>query len=223
MEILSRMTASSIRLLPADPPQPRSARIPYQRARRWLSLLENGEADPVVSVFVTQRAFVRCSTHAASDLDNEVGGWLIGKWRADRRTGEQFVIVEGILPALHTRHGSAYLTFTQDTQLALYDEMKEQYPGKELVGWYHTHPRMGVFLSSYDTWLHANFFPELYQVALVIEPFSATGGFFIRRPDGSLNPRLYYGFHELTPYSRRSVVHWRNLSEEAPPAEGGNE
>lgn len=40
MEILSRMTAASIRLLPADPPTPRSARIPRDRARRWRSPLE---------------------------------------------------------------------------------------------------------------------------------------------------------------------------------------
>ena len=81
--------------------------------------------------------------------------------------------------------------------MALYEELKERYPDKELVGWYHTHPRMGIFLSEYDTWLHRNFFPEPYQVALVIEPHSATGGFFIRQPDGSLDPRQYFGFYEL--------------------------
>lgn len=211
------MTATSIRLLPSDPPQPRRARIPFGRSRRWLSPLENGEPNPQVTVFVTQRAFVRCCAHAGSDLNNEVGGWLVGKWRADRRTGAQFVIVEAILPAPHTRHGSAYLTFTQDTQLALYDEMKERYPNKELVGWYHTHPRMGVFLSSYDTWLHGNFFPEPYQVALVIEPYSATGGFFIRNAGGRLDPRRYFGFYELQTPGRGSVVHWRNLLEDDAP------
>ena len=216
------MSTPAIRLLPADPPAPRSARIPRGRARRWLAQFENGAAQPgldeavpaspAVAVFFTQRAFVRCCAHAGSDLDNEVGGWLVGKWRYDKRSGEQFIIVEAILPAPHTRHGSAYLTFTQDTQLTLYNQMKERHPGKELVGWYHTHPRMGVFLSSYDTWLHNNFFPEPFQVALVIEPFSASGGFFIRQPDGALDPRRYYGFYELCSPGRRSVVHWRNLA-----------
>lgn len=206
------MAVPLIRLLPPETPKPRHARIPFGRATRWVSSLENGQHPPAVAVFFTQRAFIRCCAHAGSDLENEVGGWLVGKWRADRRTGEQFIIVEATLPAPHTRHGSAYLTFTQDTQVALYDEMKERYPGKELVGWYHTHPRMGVFLSSYDTWLHGNFFPEHYQVALVIEPYSAAGGFFIRQPDGRLDPRQYYGFYELWQRNRRSVVHWRNLT-----------
>jgi proteasome lid subunit RPN8/RPN11 len=242
------MTAASIRLLPAEPPKPRTARIPLGRARRWLSPLESlakayvagvsgagaggnglsGEdaggypavARPVVSVFVTQRAYTACCAHAASDLENEVGGWLVGKWRADRRSGEQFIIVEAILPAPHTRRGSAYLTFTQDTQLALYDSMRARYPNKDLVGWYHTHPRMGVFLSSYDTWLHSNFFPDAYQVALVIEPYFGTGGFFIRTTDGRLDPRRYSGFYELARPGRHSVVIWRNLTEDASPEQG---
>lgn len=212
------MTDPSIHILPSEPLTPHSAHIPCSHAWRWRSMFEEDDLSPVVSVFVTQRAFVRFCAHAGSDLKNEVGGWLVGKWRADKVTGEHFIVVEAILPAPHTRHGSAYLTFTQDTQLALYDELKERYPGKELVGWYHTHPRMGVFLSEYDTWLHRNFFPELYQVALVIEPYSATGGFFLRQPDGSLDPRHYYGFYELYHRNRRSVVHWGNLLPQVPLA-----
>jgi proteasome lid subunit RPN8/RPN11 len=180
--------------------------------------VEDGALDPAVTVFVTQKAFVRCCAHAGSDLHNEVGGWLIGKWRADRLTGRNFIIVESILPAPHTRHGSAFLTFTQETQVALYDELKERFPNKELVGWYHTHPRMGVFLSEYDTWLHRNFFPEPYQVALVIEPYSSAGGFFIRQEDGFLDARQYFGFYELYHRTKRSVVHWQNLLPDAPLA-----
>lgn len=120
-----------------------------------------------------------------------------------------------------TRQGSAYLTFTQETQVALHQTLEERFPKKELVGWYHTHPRMGVFLSEYDTWLHRNFFPELFQVALVIEPYSSSGGFFIRQPDGSLDPRRYYGFYELHNRKRRSVVHWRNIFPEAEVISGG--
>jgi proteasome lid subunit RPN8/RPN11 len=212
MEILPRMTDPTIHLMPNDAPLPRRAHIPCRRSWRWLSPLEDDERNPAVSVFVTQRAYVRVCAHAGSDLNNEVGGWLVGKWRADRKTGDPFIVVEATLPAPHTRHGSAFLTFTQDSQVALYENLKERFPDKELVGWYHTHPRMGIFLSEYDSWLHQNFFPETYQVALVVEPHSATGGFFIREPDGMLDPRYYYGFYELQYRHRRSVVHWRNMS-----------
>jgi proteasome lid subunit RPN8/RPN11 len=210
------MTEPSIRLMSNDPPRPRRAHIPCKRSWRWRSPLEDDLLTPGVAVFVTQRAYVRICVHAGSDLDNEVGGWLVGKWRVDSQTGNPFIVVEATLPAPYTRNGSAFLTFTQDSQVALYESLKERYPGRELVGWYHTHPRMGIFLSEYDHWLHHNFFPEPYQVALVVEPHSTTGGFFIRQPDGTLDTRRYFGFYELHHRSQRSVVHWRNMSLQIP-------
>jgi proteasome lid subunit RPN8/RPN11 len=215
------MTSPSIRLLPNGQPEPRQGYLPSSRAMRWQSANEENGPEPVVSVFVSQRAYVRCCAHAGSDLNNEVGGWLVGKWRVDKRTGKEFIVVENILPAPHTRQGSAFLTFTQESQVAMHQALEERYPSKELVGWYHTHPRMGVFLSEYDTWLHRNFFPELFQVALVIEPYSASGGFFIRQPDGNLDARRYYGFYELHNRKRRSVVHWRNIFPQVEVLTGG--
>jgi len=205
------METQSISVSPLNRPKPRRAHIPYGCAVRWRSPLEDGELMPGVSVFVSQQAFVRFCAHAGSDLENEVGGWLVGKWCLDKSSDEQFIVVESILPAPFTRHGGAYLTFTQDTQVALYAQKEERYPGKDLVGWYHTHPRMSIFLSEYDVWMHENFFPHPYQVALVIEPFSYTGGFFIRQPDGELDARRYFGFYELHNRTNRSVVHWRNV------------
>jgi proteasome lid subunit RPN8/RPN11 len=185
--------------------------MPIQRALRWRTSFETDEPDKTFSIFVTPRAFVRFSAHAGTDLENEVGGWLVGKWRADKDTGQRFIVIEIVLPAQHTRFGSTFLTFTQESQVWLYNQLQEYYPNKELLGWYHTHPGMGVFLSEYDTWLHRNFFPEAYQVALVIEPHSSSGGFFVRGEDGNLNTQGCRGFYELNDDPRRSVVHWHNL------------
>jgi len=166
---------------------------------------------PNLDVFMTQGAFVRACAHAGSDLRNEVGGWMIGEWRSDKISQRQFIVIEKIMPAPHTQHGRAYLTFTQDSQVAMHESLETRFPGKKVVGWYHTHPRMGVFFSGHDSWLHLNFFPKPWQVALVIEPHSASGGFFIRGADGQLDTRRYFGFYELIHRTQRSVVHWENL------------
>ncbi|MEW6568877.1 MAG: Mov34/MPN/PAD-1 family protein [Chloroflexota bacterium] len=197
---------------------PRASHIPLARARRWRAPFENGYR-PAVQLFVTAKAYVRFCAHAGSDLENEVGGALVGTWRVDRRSGEHFVVVEGVLRAPYTRHGRAHLTFTQDSLVGLHEALEEHYPGKTFVGWYHTHPRMGVFLSGYDSWLHEHFFPDPWQVALVIDPWSAEGGFFARQQDGWLDPRRYFGFLELPSLQGESVVHWRNVT--PAPVEGG--
>ena len=209
------MKSSSIRLLPLETPAPRIGYIPSRHARYWRSDIElSNPGQPGTAVFMTQKAYVRANVHANSDLENEVGGWLIGNWREDQITGEKYIVVERCLPAVYARHGSAYLTFTQDCQLAMFDTMEEKYPDKELVGWYHTHPKMSVFLSNYDLFLHNSFFPHPWQVALVIEPHTNVAGFFVRDRDGNLDGRHYFGFHELANEQNRSVVQWANMTEE---------
>jgi proteasome lid subunit RPN8/RPN11 len=160
---------------------------------------------------MTQTAYSRICVHSVSDMLNEVGGIMVGEWCVDE-DGDQFIVVEHAIPARHTRQGSVYLTFTQDSLVEIHDEIDLHYKGKKIVGWYHTHPRMGIFLSHYDTWLHKNFFPEPWQVALVVEPHSSLGGFFIKQKNGSLDPTRYFGFHELDGNFGRSMVFWTNLS-----------
>lgn len=212
-----------LRLLPNEPERVHTSRIPRASARRWRSAYEHEAVAPAVHVFMTQRSYVRVCAQAGSDLVNEVGGVLAGKWRLDANSGERFVVVEGVLPAEHTRHGSTYVTFTQDSLVGLNDALEARYPGKQMVGWYHTHPGMGVFLSSYDMWLHEHFFPEMWQFALVIDPHAQEAGFFIRSREGLLDSQRYYGFHELLDSKKRSIVHWENIQpdrEAAIPAGG---
>lgn len=201
---------SQVRLFPPSDTTPFRSRIPKRLMRCWRPPFEDG-ARPLVSVFVTSAAFIQLTEHSRIDLENEVGGGLAGSWHVDARTEEQFVLIEGVIPARFTRQGSAFLTFTQDTLVAMNDELEERFPERQLVGWYHTHPRMGVFLSHYDLWLHDHFFPEPWQVALVIEPHTVVGGFFIRQKEGDLDPQRYFGFCEILAEEGDSAVEWRNM------------
>ena len=173
-------TRPLINVLPTDMTQPITTPLPVKKASRWNSTYDGTGLNPVVSVFVTQTAYSRICVHSISDMKNEVGGFLIGRWCLDENSG-QFIVIEHALPARYTRQGSVYLTFTQDSLVDIHDQIDTNYKGEMIVGWYHTHPSMGVFLSHYDTWLHSNFFPEPWQVALVVEPVKATGGFLSAR------------------------------------------
>jgi proteasome lid subunit RPN8/RPN11 len=203
-------TRPLINVLPTDMTQPITTPLPIKRASRWNSSYDGSGLNPVVSVFVTQTAYSRICVHSVSDMKNEVGGFLVGQWCLDETSG-QFVVIEHALPARFTRQGSVYLTFTQDSLVDIHDQIDTNYKGQKIVGWYHTHPSMGVFLSHYDTWLHSNFFPEPWQVALVVEPVKSTGGFFVRQKNSLLDPTRYFGFYELDGNYGRSMVYWNNL------------
>jgi proteasome lid subunit RPN8/RPN11 len=218
-EIRYKMTISHLHILPPENPVPSVASMPDSSSRRWCSHNEDPGFNPHIQVFVAQPAYLCLAEHSASDLESEVGGILVGTWSVDAEQGQEFIVVETALPARFTRQGSVYLTFTQDSLVDLHAEMDEHYPDKQIVGWYHTHPGMGVFLSSYDAWLHQHFFPEQWQVALVIDPISAAGGFFIRQVDGVLDPARCFGFHELNGKSGQSFVRWNNLHQESTDTE----
>ncbi len=213
------MTPPRIHFSPPESPAPQPASLPLENAVRWVSPLEEEGTHAAVTIFLTQVAYARAVEHAASELENEVGGVLVGKWCLDAATGQEFIVVVAALPARFTQQGSVFLTFTQDSLVDIHAKIDLLYPGEEIVGWYHTHPRMGVFLSHYDTWLHDHFFPEPWQVALVIEPHSEIGGFFIRQDNGELDPSRYFGFYELDGTGGHSVITWKNLQEEMEPVE----
>lgn len=204
-------TKLRIRVSPPDMNQPISTPYPIDKSNRWNSQYDAAGLEPLVNVFMTQPAYSRICVHSASDMQNEVGGFLIGEWCVNAKQGEQFIIVEHALPARYTKQGAIYLTFTQQSVVDIHDQIEKNHAGKKIVGWYHTHPHMGIFLSHYDTWLHNNFFPEPWQVALVVEPHTSLGGFFVRQRAGVLDPSRYFGFYEMDGSFGRSMVNWKNL------------
>ena len=65
----------------------------------------------------------------------------------------------------------------------------------EPVGWYHSHTRSGVELSSHDLEIFDSYFPHPWQVALVIRPDNygpARAGYFFREPDGTVHAEAAY-------------------------------
>jgi proteasome lid subunit RPN8/RPN11 len=113
--------------------------------------------------------------HAAEQLENEVGGFLIGFLAEDGLT------VTLALPAREAVGSAAQLTFPPEAWTTVYASIEERNKGERLVGWYHSHPGHGVFLSAYDQFIHTQFFPEEGQIAIVVDPQTGEEGVFVTR------------------------------------------
>ena len=74
-----------------------------------------------------------------------------------------FVKVDATIDALYAEEKGTELTFTQETWDYIHKELESKHKGKKIVGWYHTHPGFGIFLSDRDLFIHP---PELLQPAL---------------------------------------------------------
>ena len=113
--------------------------------------------------------------YSSQDMRREIGAFLLGV-RYDKP--RPAVEIRHFLPAEDTRSAAASLTFTHDTWSALHRVAAEKYPDEVVLGWHHTHPGIGIFLSPNDLFIHRHFFKEPWHVALVVDPRRCEFGFF---------------------------------------------
>lgn len=129
-----------------------------------------------VQVYIKQDVYKRIEKLAKENMSKEVGSILIGDFvdEGNRKT----VIISNYIEAKFTDASAATLTFTHETWDYVYKEKDKKYPDKKIVGWQHTHPGYGIFLSNYDIFIQENFFNLEWQVAYVVDPIADTRGFF---------------------------------------------
>lgn len=157
-----------------------------------------------VQVIVGQAALQQIAAHSDSNLRSELGGALLG--HAYRHKSTVFVHVTAALPAVSGDHGPIHFTFSADSWSQLQRDRAEQYPDLAIVGWFHTHPGLGVFYSGDDVVVHSAAFTLPWHVGLVVDPVRQEACFF-GWTGGSLQP--FDGFYEWTGEQNTSVVNWR--------------
>jgi len=116
--------------------------------------------------------------HGRETMDRELCGVLLGRlWRDD---AGPFLEIEDWVRGEHARSDGAQVTFTHETWDYIHEQIRERHPKSppDIVGWYHTHPGFGIFLSEMDMFIHSNFFSAPSQVALVLDPRSGEEGMF---------------------------------------------
>lgn len=128
--------------------------------------------------------------HAAGDL--EVGGFLLGGYH--HHQGQRFVEVAAQVPALRAQSARAHLTFSNEVVREFHETHAARYPGTTVLGWYHTHPGYGLFLSADDQFIQTSFYAAEHHVAIVIDPraeLARSVGVFVWEAPGRLADRPY--------------------------------
>jgi proteasome lid subunit RPN8/RPN11 len=151
---------------PSDTFSPSQLRDPRQMG----TLYRDG---PVV--VIAEAALEAILEFSEQDQTRERGGFLLGGVYGQE---PQYVVIRHFHPALEAQGNSASLTFTHETWAALTRQIEVNFPHESLVGWQHTHPGFGIFLSGYDLFIHKNFFAQIWQIALVVDPRRHEFGFF---------------------------------------------
>lgn len=106
--------------------------------------------------------------HGQDDTQREVGGVLVGQFVLTPRG--PLTRVDDIIIADSAEASRTHVTFTHESWDQIYRALEARDDDVRIVGWYHTHPGFGPFLSAQDMFIQRNFFDNPLHLALVLDP-----------------------------------------------------
>ena len=114
--------------------------------------------------------------HASEDTSFEICGILVGRWESD--SNGPYAVISNRIRCDNVSSKLAEVTFTHESWAQINQEMDTKYSDLRIIGWYHSHPDFGIFLSDRDVFIQENFFSGAGQVAFVVDPVRKFEGVF---------------------------------------------
>lgn len=132
-------------------------------------------------VYILSETLGKILQHCKSQVPYEAIGFLVGKdysW-----LGKMYVQIDGAIFG-KTLASQVRVEFDEGVMGEIVTELRQKYSGKKVVGWYHSHPGYGCFMSSTDIETQKACFREPYHIALVVDPIQELVDFFKLQEDG---------------------------------------
>jgi len=141
-------------------------------------------------IFIEKTVLDEVRAHAQSKTNAEIGGILMGDYGI--HGGIRFLVISGCIKAEKGISRAGLFRFTIEA-LTEIDQIRERdFQDKLTLGWYHSHPGFGVFLSHIDMDSHKRIFTQEYHLALVVDPIQEKEGFFLWHDDKIIGPAGYF-------------------------------
>lgn len=168
-------------------------------------------------VYVVNGVLEQVMGHIRENVRVECGGILVGHPFQNLDDPDMtFVVVTASIAQDSSSHSVAHFTVGPKEIEATRGEMQKMYPGWTSVGWYHSHPGHGVFLSGQDMQIVRSIYNAEWHLALVVDPKSNEAAFF----RGSEGERLPAWIELSTMPETVRAIGWYNEAKEA--AQNGN-
>ena len=128
------------------------------------------------NIYILQSVYKEIHVFTKDKLTIESGGMLMGY--IVQANGKSNIIIDGFIEGKYSEGTPTTLKFTHETWDYVHKEADSNFPNDKIIGWIHTHPNFGIFLSNYDKFIHQNFFNDENQIAYVVDPIQHIEGFF---------------------------------------------
>lgn len=138
--------------------------------------LSDADTNATTYLFFETSAHERMLDEACRDTSREHGGILTGEAYKDPG-GQYYVLIKDAIAATESQGSSTHLQFRAESWKPVWDHLHSN-PSVQILGWYHTHPGLGVFLSGTDLRTQRLYFASPWNIAVVIDPIARKIGYF---------------------------------------------
>lgn len=129
-----------------------------------------------VPVIMDRSVWNAIREHGDATPNVEICGVLVGVLAKD--ADGPFLHICDAIRGKHAEGQMGQVTFTAETWRYIQLAMDAKPPEWRILGWYHTHPGFGIFLSGMDLFIENNFFNLPWQIAYVYDPLAKEEGLF---------------------------------------------
>jgi proteasome lid subunit RPN8/RPN11 len=173
------------------------------------SLTSQGDIDQDTpfQVYIVEDIYKQIWQHVISSPQVECGGILVGYPFKTFDQSITFVVITGAIPQSSSNRGIAHFTVGPEEVAAARTLLEQTFPGLIAVGWYHSHPGHGVFLSEQDMVIVRSIYNSSWHLALVVDPQRRETAFFsgpegVRMPKWNVLSRQPEIVHVMALYNR---------------------
>ena len=119
----------------------------------------------------------------------EIGGFLLGKYTWLEQKKQYLVSLDEFIAVSSEGLSNYQWEVSTESLVRELGSAQDSFPDLCVLGWFHTHPGHGLFLSKPDLVIHNGFFREKYQLAMEIDSMTENldTGFFTRTHQGAIN------------------------------------
>ncbi|HEX3355363.1 MAG TPA: Mov34/MPN/PAD-1 family protein [Tepidisphaeraceae bacterium] len=173
-----------------------------------------GNREPRFQTVIKQSVLDEIHAHGKSSPEAEICGVLVGNVFHD--DNGPYLHIHASIRGDSAENRAAQVTFKAETWTHIQNIMESDHPDARIVGWYHTHPGFGIFLSGMDLFIQDNFFNLPWQVAFVYDPTSGEEGLFVWHAGNSEREPFLLQEDTLEENQAKAGYEWKAPNDLAP-------
>ena len=134
----------------------------------------------------------------------EVGGFFLGYYTPYSETAAFAVALEQFIPIRSRERLRSKLEFNTENLVDALGDAQDNFPELAVIGWFHTHPGHGLYLSKQDFTIHLGFFYDDFQIAMEMDTLTRNldTGVFTKNAQGEVNNSdisapHWYSWHDI--------------------------